>query len=146
MTDQPKQLGGGRKMFGDFAPKLAELTDDVLFEDVWNRPELSARDRSLITVAVLTAGGNTAQLGFHLGRAIENGVTQEELIEAITHVTLYAGWPQGMSAMGVAPSSSSQTTSKEHHEHRTLRAHHEKPGGPVRRGRLARPNRAAPRV
>ncbi|MEV4951259.1 carboxymuconolactone decarboxylase family protein [Paenarthrobacter nitroguajacolicus] len=102
MTDQPKQLGGGRKMFGEFAPKLAELTDDVLFEDVWNRPELSARDRSLITVAVLTAGGNTDQLGFHLGRAIDNGVTQEELIEAITHVTFYAGWPQGMSAMGIA--------------------------------------------
>ncbi|MDQ6754846.1 MAG: carboxymuconolactone decarboxylase family protein [Actinomycetota bacterium] len=102
MTDQPKQLGGGRKMFGDFAPKLAELTDDVLFEDVCNRPELSARNRSLITVAVLTAGGNTEQLGFHLGRAIENGVTQEELIEAITHVTLYAGWPNGMAAMGVA--------------------------------------------
>lgn len=89
-------------MFGDFAPKLAELTDDVLFEDVWNRPELSPRDRSLITVAVLTANGNTGQLGFHLGRAVENGVTQEEIIEAITHVTLYAGWPQGMAAMGVA--------------------------------------------
>jgi 4-carboxymuconolactone decarboxylase len=99
VTDQPKQLGGGRKMFGNFAPKLA---DDILFEDVWNRPELSARDRSLITVAVLTAGGNTDQLGFHLGRAIENGVTKDELIEAITHVTLYAGWPKGMSAMGVA--------------------------------------------
>jgi len=54
MTDQPKQTGGGRRMFGDFAPKLAELTDDVLFEDVWNRSELSARDRSLVTVAVLT--------------------------------------------------------------------------------------------
>jgi 4-carboxymuconolactone decarboxylase len=102
MTDQPNQVGAGRKMFGDFAPKLAELTDDVLFEDVWNRPELSARDRSLITVAVLTAGGNTDQLGFHLGRAVENGVTQDELIEAITHVMLYAGWPRGMAAMGVA--------------------------------------------
>jgi len=102
VAEQPKQVGGGRNMFGDFAPKLAALTDDVLFEDVWNRPELSARDRSLITVAVLTAGGNTGQLEFHLGRAIENGVTQEELIEAITHVTLYAGWPNGMAAMGVA--------------------------------------------
>lgn len=102
MTDQTRQVGGGREMFGDFAPKLAELTDDVLFDDVWNRPELSARDRSLVTVAVLTAGGDTAQLGFHLGRAIENGLTQEELIEAITHVTLYAGWPKGMAAMGVA--------------------------------------------
>jgi 4-carboxymuconolactone decarboxylase len=102
VADQPKQLGGGRRMFGDFAPKLASLTDDVLFEDVWNRAELAARDRSLITVAVLTAGGDTEQLGFHLGRAVENGVTQEELIEAITHVTLYAGWPKGMAAMGIA--------------------------------------------
>jgi 4-carboxymuconolactone decarboxylase len=102
MTEQTRQVGGGRKMFGDFAPKLAALTDDVLFEDVWNRPELSARDRSLITVAVLTAGGNTEQLGFHLGRAVENGVTRDELIEAITHITLYAGWPKGMAAMGVA--------------------------------------------
>jgi 4-carboxymuconolactone decarboxylase len=102
MVDQPRQVGGGRKMFGDFAPKLAELTDDVLFADVWNRPELSPRDRSLITVSVLTAGGNTDQLSFHLGRALENGVTKDELIEAITHVTLYAGWPRGMAAMGVA--------------------------------------------
>lgn len=102
MTDQPKQIGGGRKMFGTFAPKLAELTDDMLYEDVWNRPELSARDRSLITVAVPTAGGNTEQLGSHLRRALENGVAQDELIEAITHVTLYAGWPRGMSAMGIA--------------------------------------------
>jgi len=102
MTDQPKQVGGGRRMFGDFAPKLAQLTDDVLFEDVWNRLELSARDRSLVTVAVLTAGGDTEQLAFHLGRAVENGVTREELVEAITHVTLYAGWPKGMAAMGVA--------------------------------------------
>lgn len=89
-------------MFGGFAPKLAELTDDVLFADVWNRPELSARDRSLITVAVLAAGGDTAQLEFHLGRAIENGVTRDELIEMLTHLTLYAGWPKGMAAMGVA--------------------------------------------
>jgi 4-carboxymuconolactone decarboxylase len=102
MSDQPKQVGGGRNLFGDFAPKLAELTDDVLFADVWNRPELSARDRSLITVAVLAANGNTDQLGFHLGRAVENGLTKDELIEAITHVTLYAGWPRGMAAMGVA--------------------------------------------
>ncbi|MBG6059689.1 4-carboxymuconolactone decarboxylase [Cryobacterium sp. MP_M5] len=102
MTDHRKQVGGGRNLFGDFAPKLAELTDDVPFEDVWNRLELSPRDRSLITVAVLTANGNTEQLSFHLDHAIKNGVTQEELIEAITHVTLYAGWPQGMAAMGVA--------------------------------------------
>uniref|UniRef100_A0A942SZS5 Carboxymuconolactone decarboxylase family protein n=1 Tax=Neobacillus citreus TaxID=2833578 RepID=A0A942SZS5_9BACI len=102
MTEQQRQVGGGRAMFGDFAPKLAELTDDVLFDDVWNRAELSARDRSLATVAALIAGGHTEQLRFHLGRAVENGLTQQELIEAITHVTLYAGWPNGMAAMGVA--------------------------------------------
>ena len=102
MTDQPKQVGGGRKTLGDFAPKLAELTDDVLFEDVWNRPELPARDRSLITVAVLTAGGDSDQLRFHLGRAVENGVTRAELIEAITHAAFYAGWPKAMAAMTIA--------------------------------------------
>jgi len=110
MNDQPIQVGGGRAMFGAFAPKLAELTDDVLFADVWNRPELSARDRSLITVAVLAAGGHTGQLGFHLGRAVENGVSQAELIEAITHVTLYAGWPNGMAAMGIAETVFNETT------------------------------------
>ncbi|MFH8253068.1 carboxymuconolactone decarboxylase family protein [Microbacterium sp. B2969] len=102
MTDQPLQVGGGRKTLGDFAPKLAELTDDVLFTDVWNRAQLPARDRSLITVAVLTAGGDTDQLRFHLGRAIENGLTPDELIEAITHVAFYAGWPKAMGAMAVA--------------------------------------------
>ena len=102
MTEQPVQVGGGRVLFGNFAPKIAELTDDVLFADVWNRHELAARDRSLVTVAVLTAGGDTEQLAFHLGHAIKNGVTRDELIEAITHVAFYAGWPKAMAAMGVA--------------------------------------------
>lgn len=102
MSDQPIQVGGGRKSFGDFAPKLAELTDDVLFGDVWNRPDLSARDRSLITVAVLAAGGKTDQLGFHIPRAVENGVTRDEIVEAITHVAFYAGWPNGTAAMSAA--------------------------------------------
>ena len=64
---QPKQVGGGRRTVGDVAPKLAELTDDVLFDDVWNRTELAARDRSLLTVAALDAGGDADQLRFHLG-------------------------------------------------------------------------------
>ncbi|MFE9868617.1 carboxymuconolactone decarboxylase family protein [Streptomyces sp. NPDC005506] len=102
MTDQPKQVGGGRRTIGDTAPKLAELTDDVLFEDVWNRPDLAARDRSLITVAVLIAGGDADQLAFHLGRAKDNGVTETELIEAITHLAFYAGWPKAMTAITVA--------------------------------------------
>ncbi|MEU0248588.1 carboxymuconolactone decarboxylase family protein [Streptomyces sp. NPDC006235] len=102
MTTQPRQIGGGRRTVGDFAPKLAELTDDVLFEDVWNRTGLAARDRSLITVAVLVAGGDADQLRFHLGRAKENGVTETELIEAITHLAFYAGWPKAMTAVTVA--------------------------------------------
>ena len=102
MTDQPRQVGGGRRTIGDIAPKLAELTDDVLFEDVWNRPGLAARDRSLITVAALLAGGDFEQLRFHLGRAKENGVTELELVEAITHLAFYAGWPKAMSAAAVA--------------------------------------------
>ncbi|MEV6153586.1 carboxymuconolactone decarboxylase family protein [Nonomuraea sp. NPDC052129] len=102
MTEQPRQIGGGRRMIGDFAPKLAELTDDVLFEDVWNRTELAARDRSLITVAALIVGGDADQLRFHLGRAKENGVTETELIEAITHLAFYAGWPKAMTAITTA--------------------------------------------
>jgi 4-carboxymuconolactone decarboxylase len=102
MTDQPKQVGGGRRSIGDIAPKLAELTDDVLFDDVWNRPGLPARDRSLVTVAALVAGGDAEQLRFHLGRAKENGVTETELLEAITHLAFYTGWPKAMTAVTVA--------------------------------------------
>jgi 4-carboxymuconolactone decarboxylase len=99
---QPRQIGGGRRSIGDIAPKLAEITDDVLFADVWNRTELSARDRSLITVAALVAGGDADQLRYHLGRARENSVSESELIEAITHLAFYAGWPKAMSAITVA--------------------------------------------
>jgi len=89
-------------MFGDFAPALVGFTDDTLFGQVWTRPELSPRDRSLVTVACLVAGGNTAQLVNHLARAKRNGLTETELIEAITHLAFYAGWPRAMSAMAVA--------------------------------------------
>jgi len=102
MTDQPHQVGGGRRAIGDLAPKLAALTDDVLFEDVWNRTELSARDRSLVTVTALITGGNADQLRFHLSRALENGVSETELLEAITHLAFYAGWPKAMTAATVA--------------------------------------------
>ena len=87
-----------QQLVGDIAPKLAELTDEVLFGDVWARPSLSLRDRSLITVAALTALGRTDQLRSHLGLALDNGVTREELAEAATHLAFYAGWPAGMSA------------------------------------------------
>ena len=84
---------------GDIAPKLADLTEDVLFGDVWERPALSKRDRSLATVSALVATNRTEQLTFHLQRAIENGVTKEELVEVITHLAFYSGWPTAMSAM-----------------------------------------------
>jgi len=93
---------GARRQFGDFAPALADFTDDVLFGQVWTRPELSPKERSLVTVAALTTGGNTDQLVFHLGLARQNGVSESELIEAITHLAFYAGWPKAMSAMAVA--------------------------------------------
>lgn len=91
-----------QKLLGDFAPKLVELTDDVLFGDVWAGNGLSPRDRSLITVSSLLTGGNTEQLKSHLMLAKQNGLSEEELIEAITHLVFYAGWPKAMSAMMVA--------------------------------------------
>lgn len=94
----PQNISRAQQLVGDIAPKLAELTDDVLFGDVWARPELSRRDRSLITVAALTALGRTDQLRSHLGLALDNGVTRDELAELVTHLAFYAGWPAGMSA------------------------------------------------
>jgi len=81
------------------APKLYELTNDVLFGDVWDREQLSPRDRSLITVTALAALYRTEQLGFHLNLAMENGLSKEELAEAITHLAFYAGWPTAMTAI-----------------------------------------------
>ena len=97
-----KEPSAIKKTFGDFSPKLVQLTDDVLFGDVWERAELTKRDRSLVTVAALVAGGNAEQLPFHLNRAKENGVTEAELVETITHLAFYCGWPKAMSAITVA--------------------------------------------
>jgi 4-carboxymuconolactone decarboxylase len=91
-----------RTAFGAIAPKLAEITDEVLFGTVWERPQLGKRDRSLITCAALVASGKTEQMGFHFPRAIENGVTADELVEMITHLAFYAGWPNAMSAVAKA--------------------------------------------
>jgi 4-carboxymuconolactone decarboxylase len=97
-----KEPSAAEKMIGDFAPKLVELTDRVLFGDVWERKELSKRDRSLITVAALIALNRPDQLRFHLNKAVENGLKKEELIEVITHLAFYAGWPNAMSAIMIA--------------------------------------------
>jgi 4-carboxymuconolactone decarboxylase len=93
---------GAQTLVGDFAPKLVELTDQVLFDDVWERKELSKRDRSLITVAALIALNRPDQLRFHLNYAVENGLKKEELIEVITHLAFYSGWPNAMSAIMIA--------------------------------------------
>lgn len=86
----------------EIAPKLVELTEDVLFGDVWERSGLSKRDRSLITVATLVALNRTEQLPYHLVRALENGVTKDEIVEVITHLAFYSGWPTAMSAITIA--------------------------------------------
>src|SRR4029453_8653477 len=83
------------------APGLAALTDDVLFGDVWRRPELSPRDRSLVTVSVLGATGKPAQLAGHLGRALENGVQPSEASGLLAHLAIYCGWPSAVSALDV---------------------------------------------
>jgi 4-carboxymuconolactone decarboxylase len=97
-----KPTSNAQNLFGDVAPKLAQLTDDVLFGDVWARPGLSQRDRSLATVSALVAMNRPDQLRHHLERALENGLSRDELIEAITHLAFYAGWPSGVTAVGVA--------------------------------------------
>jgi 4-carboxymuconolactone decarboxylase len=99
MSREPSAV---EKLLGDFAPKLVDLTDRVLFGDVWERPELSKRDRSLATVAALVALNRPDQLRFHLNKALENGLKKEELIEVITHLAFYSGWPNAMSAIMIA--------------------------------------------
>lgn len=87
-----------KQMLAEIAPKLAELGDTVLFGDVWERPQLSKRDRSLITCTALVALGKTEQMTTHFPRALQNGVTKEELIEMITHMAFYSGWPSAVTA------------------------------------------------
>jgi 4-carboxymuconolactone decarboxylase len=98
----PNESKPARGPYADIAPRLDEITHQVLFGDVWERPGLSKRDRSLITVATLIAGYRTNELPFHLKRALENGVTKEELVELITHLAFYAGWPPASTAVSIA--------------------------------------------
>jgi 4-carboxymuconolactone decarboxylase len=99
MSKEPSAI---KKTYGDLAPKLVQLTDEVLFGDIWEREELSKRDRSLVTLAALVAGGHAEQLPFHLNRARENGLTEAQIVEVITHLAFYCGWPRAMSAIRVA--------------------------------------------
>jgi 4-carboxymuconolactone decarboxylase len=101
-TASAPQSTPAQRLLGDIAPKLAELTDNVLFGDVWARPGLSRRDRSLVTVSALIAMNRPDQLRSHLALARQNGVTQDELVEALTHLAFYAGWPSAVTAASVA--------------------------------------------
>lgn len=96
MDTQPDD---GQRSFGDVSPAFAELTDRVLFGEVWSDPSLAPRDRSLATVAALIALGRTEQLPFHLRRARDNGIRHDELVALTTHLAFYAGWPVAASAV-----------------------------------------------
>ncbi len=91
-----------RLPYADIAPALADYTERVLFGDVWERPGLSPRDRSLITVSTLVALYRTNELPVHLKKALDNGVTREELVELITHLAFYSGWPTANTAITIA--------------------------------------------
>ena len=104
MAQQKIVQTAGRTQLGEFAPKFAELNDDVLFGEVWSRNDLlSLRDRSLVTVTTLIAQGITdSSLGFHLAEAKKNGITRTEIAEIITHIAFYAGWPKAWAAFNLA--------------------------------------------
>jgi 4-carboxymuconolactone decarboxylase len=97
-----QQQSRAQQLMGATAPKLADLTDSVLYADIWERPQLSKRDRSLVTVAALIAPNRPDQLRSHLNLARKNGVTEEELVETITHMAFYSGWPSAVSAVAIA--------------------------------------------
>ncbi|CAK7255786.1 4-carboxymuconolactone decarboxylase [Shinella sp. WSC3-e] len=101
-TPVAKQQSRAQQLYGEIAPKMAELTDDVLYADIWERPGLSKRDRSLATVTALIALNRPDQLRSHLNIARQNGVTEEELIEVITHMAFYSGWPSAVSSLAIA--------------------------------------------
>jgi 4-carboxymuconolactone decarboxylase len=99
---EAKRAANVEQQMGAIMPALVQYTTDVLFRDLWLRPDLAPRDRSLVTVSALVAAGQVAQITFHLNRAMDNGLTQTEAAEAIAHLAFYAGWPNAMSAVPVA--------------------------------------------
>lgn len=99
---EPQEQSRAQQLMGATAPKLADLTDSILYADIWERPELSKRDRSLVTVAGLIALNRPDQLRSHLNLARQNGVTEKELVEAITHMAFYSGWPSAVAAVAIA--------------------------------------------
>ncbi|WP_195340292.1 carboxymuconolactone decarboxylase family protein [Fusobacterium sp. 1001295B_180824_G3] len=98
-----KKVTAGRDILGEFAPKFAEVNDDVLFGEVWSREDkLSAKLRSIVTISALISGGNIEQLSYHIEKGKENGITKEEIVEIITHIAFYVGWPKAWSAFNIA--------------------------------------------
>lgn len=101
-TAEAKRAANVEQQFGNVAPGVVQYTADVLFLDLWLRPDLAPRDRSLVTVSALIASGQVAQIAYHLNRAMDNGLTQTQASEVITHLAFYAGWPNAFSALPVA--------------------------------------------
>ena len=99
---EEKRAATVAQQFGSVAPGLVHFTTDLLFNDLWLRPDLAPRDRSLVTVSALIAAGQVAQMPFHLNKAMDNGLTQTQAAEVITHLAFYVGWPNAMSALPVA--------------------------------------------
>lgn len=96
------QQSRAQQLMGATAPKLAELTDKVLYGDIWERPGLSKRDRSLVTISALIALNRPDQLRSHIKLGLQNGLTKDEIVETITHMAFYSGWPSAVSAVAVA--------------------------------------------
>ena len=96
---EAKRAMNVEQQFGNVAPGIVQYTTDVLFRDLWLRPELAPRDRSLVTVSALIASGQVAQITYHLNRAMDNGLTQTQAAEMVTHLAFYAGWPNAFSAL-----------------------------------------------
>jgi len=96
-----KRATNVEQQFGNVAPGIVQYTTDVLFRDLWLRPDLAPRDRSLVTVSALVASGQVAQITYHLNRAMDNGLTQTQAAEVVTHLAFYAGWPSAFSALPV---------------------------------------------
>ena len=98
----PAEPTNARKSFADLAPHLAEIADKVLFGDVWENPALPPRDRSLVTITSFISLYRTNELPFHLKKALENGITKNEIIGTITHLAFYVGWPPAMTGLQIA--------------------------------------------
>ena len=98
---EAKRAANVEQVFGKVAPGLVQNTTEVLFRDLWLRPDLAPRDRSLVTVSALIASGQVAQITYHLNRAMDNGLTQQQAGEVVTHLAFYAGWPNAFSALPV---------------------------------------------